>query len=189
MKKYILLTLLVLLFNCKFKKRADINSLTLDKSLITEDSLIVLNKKAKDFFINEFIDKAKKIDISETLEPNGGGDFIKDDKTVFIEVLEDMETKEKKIEYTTSFYDKDFRVSNTFIIYKDSLNKAFFVVEKRTKYDTKDESETVSYIDTFLLKKSETIYLKNQDFSQKELLLKQEKLISTIKEIDSFTSD
>ncbi|MCD9637286.1 hypothetical protein, partial [Tenacibaculum maritimum] len=132
---------------------------------------------------------AKKIDISETLEPNGGGDFIKDDKTVFIEVLEDMETKEKKIEYTTSFYDKDFRVSNTFIIYKDSLNKAFFVVEKRTKYDTKDESETVSYIDTFLLKKSETIYLKNQDFSQKELLLKQEKLISTIKEIDSFTSD
>ncbi|RXJ93797.1 hypothetical protein CRU94_09510, partial [Arcobacter sp. AHV-9/2010] len=85
--------------------------------------------------------------------------------------------------------DKDFRVSNTFIIYKDSLNKAFFVVEKRTKYDTKDESETVSYIDTFLLKKSETIYLKNQDFSQKELLLKQEKLISTIKEIDSFTSD
>lgn len=61
----------------------------------------LLNSKEWSLYSSTLIKELKDIRNSENLEPNGGHNYKKDDSSIHIELLEDMKTHKKIVDYTT----------------------------------------------------------------------------------------
>ena len=148
--------------SCKTDKKNTIESLikqnNRDVSIIQEQ-----NKYSKNIL--------KKIEKLE-LEPNGGGEYKKNEKTLFIDVLEEMAIHEKHIMYILSYYDEDNdRNDEGYSYFTDNYNNIT---------GNKKENEIIIK-DTFLFKNNKIYFWKNKEATNEILLIK-EKEILLIKE-------
>ncbi|MCO7186445.1 hypothetical protein NH341_13560 [Tenacibaculum sp. XPcli2-G] len=185
MSKYKFITLFIVtlhfFINCKLGGGTNLKSSDSINAIVENDSIINIDKKKVS---EECIKKAERIRMSENLEPNGGGDLEKGDQTIFVEVLEEMETGDKNIEYTISSDNKDIRESNSYSFYLDNLDNAFLIINTITNYNIEDESEVTLVKDTIFLKENKILFIKDRHLSKGELLVKQEEIDVIKREIN-----
>uniref|UniRef100_A0AB33L156 Lipoprotein n=1 Tax=Tenacibaculum sp. Pbs-1 TaxID=3238748 RepID=A0AB33L156_9FLAO len=185
MSKYKFITLFIVILhffiNCKLGGGTNLKSPDNINVIIENDSIINIDRKKVS---EECIKKAERIRMSENLEPNEGRDLEKGHQTIFVEVLEEMETGDKNIEYTINSDNKDIRESNSYSFYLDTLDNAFLIINTITNYNIEDESEVTLVKDTIFLKENKIIFIKDRHLSKDELLVKQEEIDVIKREIN-----
>ena len=141
-----------------------------------------LNEKIDDSskfkYSNDIIKYLKEIKNSQYLEENGGGTYEKDKNTLFLDILEEMNTHEKIIEHTTSFYKNDIRHDNIYSFFMPKKEIILLVVKS---LDIGNKTKK----DTFFFKNNKIYFWKNKQASKEELIKKEKEILAIKKEIDS----
>jgi len=190
----LILTVLISFFSCKEKtleKKQAVEKTSIVKKIdtIKVKSVEPPNIQIQKEFVKSILKKVEVIEKSN-IEPNGGGEYEKNDKTLFLDILEEMETHEKHIMYMLSHYDdNNDRNDEGFSFYTDSKGSILIAIYEFDifGYDDKLEKKINKIVvrDTFFFKNSRIYFWKNKQATKEELLKKEKEILAIKREIDS----
>ncbi len=142
-----------------------------NKTLITVEEWNQVSKKV--------ITKINSIKNSENIEPNGGENYYDRGTKYFTEVVEDMKTHQKKIDYSYKNNSDSFRNFESFTFFIDVNKEVILILNEKYNYNKSSRTIENRVLDTLLFKSNSVIFWKNNPTpSAKELKNKEEEILN-----------
>lgn len=131
----------------------------------------------------------KSIRYSEFLEPNGGTSYELGGVTYFIEILQDMKTNKRIIDYTESKYVDTIRLNYSFRLFLTNANEILLITTEKSNHDNETSKTKQKDRDTILVDKNNIKFWKNNlTPTQKELETKETEILKVKNAISEYTN-
>ncbi len=151
------------------------------KNIGNQTSIDLLTIKEWNKISEKIKPELKSIRYSKFLEPNGGKSYEQDDTTYFIEVLQDMKTNKRIIDYTESIYIDNIRFNKSFRFFLTSDRKIILITTEKSNHNSEISNAGHDIKDTILVDKNNIKFWKSNPTPTYKELKKKEKEISKVK--------
>ena len=178
MKFNYIILVFILLFSCKNIKVEEINS--------NNYSQATPNIEIQNHYTDSVLKLLKRVRYSDKLEPNGGRTIFEIiDKSIGLEVLEQMETGEKIIDYYVTYKSSRGKHNETTQFFNTKNNNTLIVIYDNYIYNRMSKEDIIIAKDTFFFKNDKIYFWKNKEATDEELLAKEKEILIIKREVDS----